>query len=163
MTQKTDHKAKAAATGKTNKMRPLSNTVTRRLIRAAIDARKAAYAPYSEYTVGAALLSADGTVITGCNVENASYGATCCAERNALFHAVAEGHRSFRAIAIAAGKSGEDAEEYASPCGICRQALNEFSDDMKVIVGTKEGIVGVMKLSELLPHSFGPAELGVKA
>ncbi|MBP3735847.1 MAG: cytidine deaminase [Lachnospiraceae bacterium] len=158
MVQKTDHKAKAAAAGKADKLHPLSSTVTRRLIRAAIKARGAAYAPYSEYTVGAALLSADGTVITGCNVENASYGATCCAERNALFHAVAEGHRSFRAIAIAAGKSGEDAEEYASPCGICRQALREFTDPkaFQIILVKTADEYRTVTLEKLLPYSFGP-------
>ena len=126
------------------------------LLDKALKAMEMSYSPYSHFRVGACILGADGRTYIGANIENASYGATICAERAALSRAVVDGCRRFTAIAIAG-------DEPAWPCGICRQALNEFSDDMKVIVGTKEGIVGVMKLSELLPHSFGPAELGVKA
>ena len=113
-----------------------------------------AYAPYSNYRVGAAILTEDGRVFTGCNVENASYGGTICAERTAAVKAVSEGARRFRAIAIA-GERGP-----AWPCGLCRQVLREFGQDMRVIVGTKEQAFEVTTLNELLPHGFGPEDLG---
>lgn len=124
------------------------------LIRLAEEARKNAYAPYSGYTVGAALLCADGTVSVGCNVENASYGATLCAERVAIARAVADGKREFVAIAIVGGKAGRAPETFFSPCGICRQVLREFCrDDFRVLVGRGEEIVR-QTLGELLPNSF---------
>ncbi len=126
------------------------------LLEKALKAMEMSYSPYSRFRVGACILGADGKTYIGANIENASYGATICAERAALSRAVVDGCRRFKAIAIAG-------DEPAWPCGICRQALNEFSEDMKVIVGTKEGIVGVMRLSDLLPHSFGPENLGVEA
>ena len=105
------------------------------LICKALEAREHAYVPYSHYAVGAALLSADGQVIQGCNIENASYGATNCAERTAVFQAVAQGMRKFRAIAISGGMEGRQPEDYAYPCGICRQVLQEFAEEnFKVIV-----------------------------
>ncbi len=120
------------------------------LLRLADEARKNAYAPYSTFSVGAALLTADGRVYTGVNIENASFGATVCAERVALFSAVAEGVREFAAIAIVGGKAGE-ARAACYPCGICRQVLAEFcSPDMPVILEGK-----VCTLGELLPNSFG--------
>lgn len=116
--------------------------------------RERAYAPYSGYTVGAALLAADGTVTLGCNVENASYGATICAERVAVTRAVAEGKREFLAIAIVGGKRGEPAGTLFYPCGICRQFLREFcGDDFRVLVGTAEQSQ-CHTLRELLPASF---------
>ncbi len=126
------------------------------LMEAAIAARKNAYAPYSSYLVGAALITEDGSLYTGCNVENASYGATCCAERTAVFKAVSEGKRSIKMIAIAGGSG--DKLNLAHPCGICRQVLREFCDpkNLKVIVGTSASSYQAYTLEELLPESFGP-------
>lgn len=122
------------------------------LLALAVAARQRSYSPYSGYAVGAALLAADGRVFQGCNVENASFGLTNCAERTALFKAVSEGAREFTAIAIAAEKSAP------WPCGACRQALNEFAPDIRVLV-TWDGQVEEAPLSQLLPHGFGPKEL----
>ena len=119
------------------------------LIEKAKQAMQFAYVPYSHYKVGAALLSKDGRIFTGCNIENGSYGATNCAERTALFKAVSEGCREFSAIAITAEKSAP------WPCGICRQALNEFAPDIRVIVAW-QGQVQEAALPQLLPHGFGP-------
>ena len=107
-----------------------------KLLAAAKEVARNSYSPYSKYAVGAALLADDGTVITGCNVENASYGLTNCAERTAIFKAVSEGRRSFRAIAIAGGRAGSP----ATPCGACRQVIAEFcSPEMPVICGSLDG------------------------
>ena len=121
------------------------------LIRMAKEAMEFSYSPYSHYRVGAALLCRDGRVFKGCNIENASYGATNCAERTALFKAVSEGAREFTAIAIAAEKSAP------WPCGVCRQALNEFAPDLRVIVAWGENR-DEATLPDLLPHGFGPAQ-----
>ena len=121
---------------------------------AAVAMMDQAYCPYSRFPVGAALECDDGTVYTGCNVENAAFPAGICAERNALGSAAAEGHRDFRRIVIA-GKS----EDYCYPCGVCRQALVEFSPDMEVISLNREGGERRLLLRELLPHSFGPHSL----
>lgn len=142
----------------------LSSEIRSKLITAATEARKSAYAPYSGYLVGAALLCADGEIVTGCNVENASYGATNCAERTAVFKAVSEGKRAFTAIAIAGGKRTENTDEaldYAYPCGVCRQVLREFCDpaEMTVIVCRGESDYREMTLEQLLPNSFGPENL----
>ncbi len=141
----------------------LNNDTKTMLIRCAIEARKHSYAPYSGYLVGAALLCTDGDIITGCNVENASYGATNCAERTAVFKAVSEGKRSFRAITIAGGKHSETGEvlDLAYPCGVCRQVLREFCvpSEMTVIVCRSESDYMEMTLEELLPNSFGPDNL----
>ena len=118
----------------------------------AAEAMLHSYSPYSHYAVGACLLCDDGSIYTGCNVENASYGASMCAERTAVFKAVSEGHRVFTAIAIAAHGS------MPWPCGICRQVLYEFSPDMRVIV-TSDGEIQEALLSDLLVHGFGPADL----
>ena len=120
------------------------------LIGIALEAMKTAYAPYSGFLVGAALETEDGKIYTGRNIENASYGATNCAERTALFKAVSEGAREFVAIAIAAEKS------LPWPCGICRQALNEFAPTLRVIVACGDQR-DEANLQELLPHSFGPS------
>lgn len=122
------------------------------LIEVAKKAKKMAYAPYSNFHVGAALLTKKGQVFTGCNVEVASYGATNCAERTAIFKAVSEGEREFRAIAIA----GDSEPLY--PCGICRQVIVEFGDDIDIIV-EENGKIKIMKINELLPHSFSNKDL----
>lgn len=123
------------------------------LICMATEAMERAYAPYSGYKVGACLLSEDGRTFVGCNVENASFGATICAERAALARAVAEGALKFTAIAVVGSGS------VAWPCGICRQALNEFSDHMRVLAAQAGGEYESMLLSELLPNGFGPRNL----
>jgi len=118
------------------------------LYREAKEAMKNAYAPYSEFTVGAALLTKDGRVFTGVNIENASFGATICAERTACVKAVSERYREFAAIAVASSRGG------APMCGICRQFLSEFAPDLKVITGDDEDHLIVTELSELLPDNF---------
>jgi cytidine deaminase len=126
------------------------------LISMAAEARRNAYVPYSKFRVGAALLMEDGSVYTGCNVENASYGATNCAERTAIFKAVSEGHRKIRAICIMGSKEGS----YAFPCGICRQVISEFSDDdTKIIVAQDEENYLVRTVGELLPEAFTTKDL----
>lgn len=122
------------------------------LVERAREARERAYAPYSKYTVGAALLTASGEVFTGCNVENAVYPAALCAERVAVTKAVSEGHRDFVAIAIATRNAG-------SPCGICRQVMYEFAPDLRVILVDDEQVRAEYTLRELLPDGFGPADL----
>ena len=114
-----------------------------------------AYCPYSHFPVGAALECDDGTVYTGCNVENAVYPAGICAERNAIFHAVAEGHTRFRRIVIA-GRSAD----YCVPCGICRQVMQEFSPEMEVICLNGQGEAKAFALKELLPYGFDHNWLG---
>ncbi|MBQ6469368.1 MAG: cytidine deaminase [Lachnospiraceae bacterium] len=138
----------------------MNDRESRKLLDKAEEMMRFSYAPYSGFRVGAALLSADGTVYTGCNVENASYGASNCAERTAFFKAVSEGCRSFKAIAIAGGKDGR-AEEFCPPCGICRQVMREFCDpeSFEIILGNDKGEIRVFRLGELLPESFGPDAL----
>lgn len=122
------------------------------------DAMAKAYSPYSDYRVGAALLCKDGSVYTGCNVENASFSATNCAERTAFFKAVSEGKREFSAIAICGGKSGV-IERVVPPCGVCRQVMREFcKDDFEIHLLTQEGIE-TYTLQQLLPVSFAPDNL----
>ena len=131
----------------------------RELIAAAEQARKHAYVPYSHFAVGAALLCADGTVVTGCNVENASYPLGNCAERTAIFAAVAAGKRDFSALAIVGGKENESADTLCPPCGACRQVIREFcAPDFPVYLKNGEEIV-CRTLSALLPDSFGPDNL----
>lgn len=122
---------------------------TKKLISAAKAAQKKAYAPYSKFRVGAALLASNGKVFTGCNVENASYGISCCAERTALFKAISEGVKSFTAIAVVT-----DMSTPCFPCGICRQALYEFSPNLEVIAATLGGDYEIEGLHNLLPHAF---------
>ena len=110
-----------------------------------------AYIPYSRFPVGAALACSDGTVYTGCNIENAAFGPTVCAERVAVFKAVSEGHRDFVRIVIA-GRS----EDYCVPCGVCRQVLREFAPNIEIICLNSAGEERSFTLDELLPHSFGP-------
>lgn len=123
------------------------------LMQKATEAMKNAYAPYSKFLVGVALLSKNGKVYTGCNVENSSYGVTNCAERTALFSAIADGEREFCAIAIAGGKNGEIAH-FCPPCGVCRQALAEFCDeDFKIYLYNGKKIKEY-KFSKILPLQF---------
>lgn len=119
------------------------------LLETARKAMKNAYAPYSKFKVGAALLCADGTVFTGCNIENASYGAANCAERTAVFKAVSEGYRDFSAIAIVSS-SGEE----TFPCGICRQVLAEFAPNIRVILSDKENNAVSYNFQEIMPYIF---------
>lgn len=134
----------------------IPQTEEKALILQALEARKLAYAPYSGYTVGAALLTADGHRYLGGNIENASYGATNCAERTAFFKALSEGERHFTAIAIAGGTAGEAPVEYAYPCGICRQVMQEFcKDDFVIYVVKSEQDYRSYTLKELLPFEFG--------
>jgi len=127
----------------------------------AIKAQKMSYAPYSKFNVGAAILTKNGKIYQGCNIESAAYSPTCCAERTALVKAVSEGEREFAAIAVV-GSAENSEPEYCYPCGVCRQFLKEFSpDDMPVIIVKSEDDFKVHKFSEILPYSFGPADLGV--
>ena len=128
------------------------------LLQFAIEARKQSYSPYSNFRVGAALLTKSGKVYGGCNIENAAYTPTNCAERTAIFKAVSEGEREFTAIAIVGGK-GDEPADFCAPCGVCRQVLAEFCDpDFRIILGTPDNI-RVYTLAELLPLSFGKADL----
>ncbi len=133
----------------------------RELIKAAIEARRKSYSPYSHYQVGAALLTADGQIVTGCNIENAAYGPSNCAERTAFFKAVSEGMREFTAIAIVGSLEGEELTQYAYPCGVCRQVMREFCEPerFRIIVAKSEEDYRVMTLAALLPESFGPENL----
>ena len=129
-----------------------------KLIDMAKEAMTHAYAPYSGYKVGAALLCADGTVYTGCNIENASYSPTVCAERTAFFKAITDGKREFTAIAVCGGKDGV-IEGFFPPCGVCRQVMREFCrDDFTVYLVGEGGSFRSLTLGELLPHSFSAAE-----
>lgn len=125
-----------------------------KLIERAIKAREKSYSPYSDFRVGAAVLAEDGLIYSGCNIENASYTPTICAERTAIFKAVSEGNRKIKKIAIVG--DGED----TFPCGVCRQVIREFeSEDMEIIVANSSRDYRIFKLDELLPHSFGPEKL----
>lgn len=129
------------------------------LIKTAIEMTKKSYAPYSHFHVGAALLDKNGKVWTGCNIENAAYGPSNCAERTAVFKAVSEGCREFSAIAIMGGMEGENGnvkiKDFCSPCGVCRQVLAEFCDkDFKIILANGKGEQKICTLGELLPLSF---------
>lgn len=122
------------------------------LLQQAVVAMDNAYTPYSNYKVGAALMTTDGKIYKGCNIENAAYTPSVCAERTAVFKAVSEGEREFTAIAVATVNGGP-------PCGVCRQVLREFAPNLTVIVGDVEGNCQVLTLPDLLPHSFGPENL----
>lgn len=127
------------------------------LIKSAIDRLDCSYAPYSHFNVAAAVLTSSGKIYTGVNVENASYPAGICAERNAIFHAVACGEREITAIAIVGGLNGQ-ITDYCPPCGVCRQVMREFCDpkQMTVIIAKSADEYKEMTLAELLPESFGP-------
>lgn len=129
------------------------------LIKIAVKAREMSYSPYSGFKVGAALLCKNGKVYTGCNIENAAYTPTNCAERTAVFKAVSEGEREFLAIAIVGGK-GDTLNDLCAPCGVCRQVLCEFCDgDFRIVLGKPESIKTVT-LGDILPYSFGKGDLG---
>ncbi len=131
----------------------LTDELRQELIRSALEVRQWAYAPYSNYPVGAALLTASGRIYEGVNVENAAYPTGMCAERVAVFKAVSEGERQFVAIAVATANGG-------SPCGACRQVLSEFGQDMLVMVANQDGeVVWETSLANLLPGAFGPTDL----
>lgn len=134
------------------------------LVARALHARKHAYTPYSHWAVGAALLTENGTVYEGCNIENAAYTPTNCAERTAFFKAVSEGERAFAAIAIVGGYENTEPEQVCAPCGVCRQVMMEFCDPkrFRVILGTKDGVAQVYTLEELLPCGFGPENLSAQ-
>jgi cytidine deaminase len=125
------------------------------LIAAALEARTRALAPYSGFLVGAAIEAEDGSIISGCNVESASYGLTVCAERTALFRALYEGHRCFRRIAVAT-----DTPKPTPPCGACRQLLWEFAPDADVVLANLTGIAIRYTVRELMPHGFDARQLG---
>lgn len=129
---------------------------TKTLWQAALEVRKNAYTPYSHFKVGAALLASSGKIYTGCNVENASYGLACCAERNTIFAAVAAGERSFEALCVVA----EGAEPVA-PCGACRQVIAEFGIP-EIIMADLNGNIKIMTADELLPYSFNAASMDNK-
>lgn len=130
------------------------------LIDMALDQRRLSYAPYSGYRVGAALLAADGKIFTGCNIENAAYTPTICAERTAFFKAVSEGVRDFEAICIVGGRE-EKPSGYSSPCGVCRQVMREFCDpgSFRIILATDRQHYDIYTLGQLLPVGFGPDNL----
>lgn len=131
------------------------------LIRLALEAREMAYTPYSRFKVGAALLTEEGKVYKGCNIENASYTPTNCAERTAFFKAVSEGEKKFSAIAIVGGAEDTTEPNYCAPCGVCRQVMMEFCDPktFEIIVAKSPSEYKVMTLEEMLPMGFGPENL----
>ena len=138
----------------------MNHQLEKELIQKAMEMTKLSYAPYSHYHVGAALLAKNGNIYKGCNIENASYGATNCAERTAFFNAVSEGVKDFEAIAIVGAFADAAAEnifsEYAYPCGICRQVMQEFcKKDFCIIVAKSTEDYKIYTLQELLPHGFG--------
>ena len=122
------------------------------LVAMAIEARERAYAPYSRFKVGAALLTTSGHVYTGCNIENVAYGPTVCAERTAIFKAVSEGERQFEVIAVAT-RTG------ITPCGVCRQVMREFAPDITILIATLGGNFRITTLRDLLPDAFAPSSL----
>lgn len=140
----------------------LEDIPVKELIKSAMEARKKSYAPYSGYQVGAALLTSELRIYTGCNIENAAYSPGICAERTALYKAVSEGRRRFRAIAIAGGRGLEGPLQYAFPCGVCRQVMREFTDPKEFVVIVAAGCEDykIYSLEQLLPESFGPENLG---
>lgn len=131
------------------------------LIRIALDARKMSYSPYSGFAVGAALLCDDGTVFTGCNIENSAFSPTNCAERTAFFKAVSEGKLNFVKIAVVGGKKEENTPaNYCSPCGVCRQVMKEFcSSGFEIIIAKNADDFKVKTLEQLLPESFDKREV----
>ena len=129
--------------------------IEEQLIQSAIEAQTNSYAPYSHFRVGAALLSKSGKIYKGCNVENAAYGPSNCAERTAIFSAIANGEKDFEKIAIICG----DGLNFGAPCGVCRQVLYEFNPNIDVIMAKKNGEMKIYKAHELLPEAFGPKNI----
>jgi cytidine deaminase len=134
---------------KNDRERRIMDMTDRELINEAFRALENAYAPYSGFAVGAALQCADGTIFTGCNVENAAFGETVCAEKAAIVKAVSEGKRAFKRIAVAA-----KTDDYCMPCGSCRQFMSEFAKDMEILSARFDGRYVSYHLAELLPHTF---------
>ncbi len=132
------------------------------MIQTAFDMLKRAYTPYSHWKVGAGLLDADGKIWGGCNIENAAYGPSNCAERTAFFKAISEGSCKFKAIAVVGGAEG-DVKDFCAPCGVCRQVMREFCDPktFRIILAKSLDEYKVLTLEELLPESFGPSTLGM--
>ena len=141
----------------------MEQIMVEKLIDTAIEQLKFSYTPYSNFKVGAALLTKSGKIYTGCNIENASYTPTNCAERTAFFKAVSEGVRDFQAICIVGGKDGK-LTEYTAPCGVCRQVMMEFCDyeTFPIILGTSPKDYKIMTLKEILPFGFGPKNLNIE-
>ena len=136
-------------------------TTPEELVALAKEARERSYCPYSKFAVGAALLCADGTVYQGCNIENAAFGPTVCAERVAVFKAVYDGKREFKAIAVAGGRAGEEVTGLFPPCGVCRQVLREFCGlDLMLYMAKENGEFESRTLGEMLPLSFSGADMG---
>lgn len=126
------------------------------LVDAALAARALAYAPYSKFAVGAALMTKNGRIYTGCNIESVSFSPTCCAERVAFFKAISEGERDFAALAVVGGRSGDETFSICTPCGVCRQVIAEFCDgNFPIILADSRSKFKVYTLDELLPLSFG--------
>lgn len=144
-----------------NTLAGIAEIPVQELIRSATEARKKAYAPYSGYMVGAAVLTNELRIYTGCNIENAAYTPAICAERTAVSKAVSEGKRRFKAIAVVGSPRGDVISQYAFPCGVCRQVLREFCDpdSFFVIVAKSETDYKVYRLKDLLPDGFGPENL----
>ena len=138
----------------------MNEQIEKTLIQKAMEMTKMSYAPYSGYHVGAALLAKNGNIYTGCNIENAGYTPSNCAERTAFFKAVSEGVKEFRAIAVVGGPHGE-LKQLTAPCGVCRQVMMEFCDPktFQIIMATDKENYQVMSLEELLPMGFGPRDL----
>lgn len=131
----------------------MENAMVRKLIQTALEQRKFSYAPYSHFRVGAALLAENGEIYTGCNIENAAYGPSNCAERTAIFKAVSEGVKDFRAICVVGG--GDEVKEFCPPCGVCRQVMLEFCrEDFQIILATDEEHYEIYRLKELMPMGF---------
>lgn len=140
----------------------VSQKLQQELIEAAQQARRLAYSPYSHISVGAALLGKNGAITGGCNIENASYSATICAERVAFSRALFAGEQKFAAIAIVGGPTGEPPRDYFFPCGVCRQWMAEFcANDFLVIAAKDIADYQGVTLAELLPHSFGPGQVSL--
>lgn len=144
-------------------MEKLEESKTKELIQEALNMRNFSYVPYSKFCVGAALLTEDGKIYTGCNIENAAYTPTNCAERTAFFKAVSEGEYHFKAIAIVGGPKGAAPVDYCTPCGVCRQVMMEFCNEetFQVILAKSETEYKTFSLQEVLPMGFGPKDLGM--
>lgn len=138
----------------------ISEEMKRRLVEKAMDMRTYSYAPYSNFRVGAALLAENGTIYGGCNIENAAYGPSNCAERTAIFKAVSEGNRDFAAIAIVGGP-GEGIKDFCAPCGVCRQVMMEFCipENFEIILAKNLREIKTYTLAELMPLSFSARDL----
>ena len=137
----------------------IDNNAISDLCQKAIDMRSGSYAPYSDFLVGSAVLTSDGSIYTGCNIENSAFGPSICAERTAIFKAVSEGHKDLVAIAIAGGKRDGDLQ-YCAPCGVCRQVMREFcNSSFKIYLAKSAQDYKEFTLGDLLPESFGPENL----